>query len=43
MGFPFFTPIYIKGAKLEVYGPVSFEDDSLDSVVGGQLQYRYFP
>ncbi|HVP20176.1 MAG TPA: MBL fold metallo-hydrolase [Spirochaetia bacterium] len=43
MGFPFFTPIYMKGAKLEVYGPVSFEDEGLDSVVGGQLQYRYFP
>ena len=43
MGFPFFTPIYMKGAKLEVYGPVSFEDEGLESVVGGQLQYRYFP
>jgi len=43
MGFPFFTPIYIKNSKLEVYGPVSFEEDSLDSVVGGQLQYKYFP
>jgi phosphoribosyl 1,2-cyclic phosphodiesterase len=43
MGFPFFTPIYIKNTKLEVYGPVSFEEDSLDSVVGGQLQYKYFP
>ena len=43
MGFPFFTPIYIKNTKLEVFGPVSFEEDSLDSVVGGQLQYKYFP
>ncbi len=43
MGFPFFTPIYIKNTKLDVYGPVSFEEDSLDSVVGGQLQYKYFP
>ncbi len=43
MGFPFFTPIYIPKTKLEVYGPVSFEDDPLDKVVGGQLQYRYFP
>jgi phosphoribosyl 1,2-cyclic phosphodiesterase len=43
MGFPFFTPIYIKGTNLTVYGPVSFEEDSLDSVVGGQLQYKYFP
>ena len=43
MGFPFFTPIYIKNTKLDVFGPVSFEEDSLDSVVGGQLQYKYFP
>ncbi len=43
MGFPFFTPIFIKNAKLEVYGPVSFEEDTLDKVVGDQLQYRYFP
>jgi len=43
MGFPFFTPIYIKNTKLEVFGPVSYEEDSLDSVVGGQLQYKYFP
>jgi phosphoribosyl 1,2-cyclic phosphodiesterase len=43
MGFPFFTPIYIEGTKLEIFGPVSFEEDSLDSVVGGQLQYKYFP
>ena len=43
MGFPFFTPIYIKNTRLDVFGPVSFEEDSLDSVVGGQLQYKYFP
>jgi ribonuclease BN (tRNA processing enzyme) len=43
MGFPFFTPIYIKNTNLEVYGPVSFEEDPLESVVGGQLQYKYFP
>jgi phosphoribosyl 1,2-cyclic phosphodiesterase len=43
MGFPFFTPIYIPGSKLKVYGPVSFEDDPLEEVVGGQMKYRYFP
>ncbi|MCB2181712.1 MAG: MBL fold metallo-hydrolase [Desulfobulbaceae bacterium] len=43
MGFPFFTPIYIPGTKLKVYGPVSFEQDSLEKIVGGQLTYRYFP
>ena len=43
MGFPFFTPIYIPGTKIKIYGPVSFEDEGLDEVVGSQLSYRYFP
>jgi phosphoribosyl 1,2-cyclic phosphodiesterase len=43
MGFPFFTPIYIKTSNLRVRGPVSFEDDPLDRVIGDQLRYRYFP
>lgn len=43
MGFPFFTPIYIPGTVLRVHGPVSFEEDPLEEVVGGQMKYRYFP
>jgi len=43
MGYPFFLPIYFPGSKLRVYGPVSFEDDPLEEVVGGQMKYRYFP
>ena len=43
MGYPFFTPIYIPGTILTVYGPVSFEEDPLEEVVGGQMKYRYFP
>lgn len=43
MGYPFFTPIYIPGSRLKVFGPVSFEDDPLEEVVGGQMKYRYFP
>jgi phosphoribosyl 1,2-cyclic phosphodiesterase len=44
MGFPFFTPIFIPTTELELYGPVSFEDDPLEKVVvGNQLSYRYFP
>lgn len=43
MGFPFFTPIYIPTTRLEIFGPVTFEDEPLDRVIGGQLQYRYFP
>lgn len=43
MGFPFFTPIYIPGTKLEICGPVTYEEDKLDTIVGAQLSYRYFP
>ena len=43
MGFPFFIPIYVPGTKLKVFGPVSYEGDTLDKIVGGQLTYRYFP
>jgi phosphoribosyl 1,2-cyclic phosphodiesterase len=43
MGFPFFTPIYIKSTNLRVYGPVSYEEESLEEIIGGQLRYRYFP
>lgn len=43
MGFPYFVPIYVPGSKLNVYGPVTFEEDPLEEVVGGQMKYRYFP
>ncbi len=43
MGFPFFTPIYIPNTKLKIYGPVSYENEGLDQIVGSQLSYRYFP
>ena len=43
MGFPFFTPIFIPGTQLQIYGPVTYEEDTLDRIVGDQLQYRYFP
>lgn len=43
MGFPYFTPIYIPGTKMVVHGPVTYEDDPLRDVVGGQMKYRYFP
>jgi phosphoribosyl 1,2-cyclic phosphodiesterase len=43
MGFPFFAPIYIPDTKLRVYGPVSFENETLKDIIGGQLTYRYFP
>jgi phosphoribosyl 1,2-cyclic phosphodiesterase len=43
IGFPFFRPIYIPGTKLKVYGPITFEDDSLEKIMGDLLRYRYFP
>jgi len=43
MGFPYFTPIYVPGSTLTVYGPVTFEDEPLQEIVGGQMKYRYFP
>lgn len=43
MGFPFFDPIYRPDSRLKVYGPITYEDDTLDRIVGDQLSYRYFP
>lgn len=43
MGFPMFTPIFVPGTKLRIRGPVSYEDDSLESIIGAQLSYRYWP
>ena len=35
MGFPFFIPIFIPTTELDVYGPVTYEEDTLDKIVGG--------
>ena len=43
MGFPMFTPIFIPGTKLKILGPVSYNDDTLASIIGTQLSYRYWP
>jgi phosphoribosyl 1,2-cyclic phosphodiesterase len=43
MGFPFFVPIFIPGTRLNIYGPVTYEDESLKEVLSGQWTYRYFP
>jgi phosphoribosyl 1,2-cyclic phosphodiesterase len=43
LGFPFFAPIFLPDTRLTIYGPVTCEDDSLETVLGGQLSYRYFP
>jgi phosphoribosyl 1,2-cyclic phosphodiesterase len=44
MGFPFFTPLFIPGSDLRVFGPVDFiKNEKLEKIVGGQLEYKYFP
>jgi phosphoribosyl 1,2-cyclic phosphodiesterase len=43
MGFPMFAPIFVPGTKLRIRGPVSFNDDTLASIIGDQLSYRYWP
>ncbi|MCL2271684.1 MAG: MBL fold metallo-hydrolase [Treponema sp.] len=43
LGFPMFTPVYIPGTELRITGPVSFENESLESIIEAQLSYRYWP
>ncbi len=43
MGFPFFVPIFIPSSRIKIYGPVTYEEEGLAQIVGGQLSYRYFP
>ncbi|MBN1615237.1 MAG: MBL fold metallo-hydrolase [Deltaproteobacteria bacterium] len=43
IGFPFFAPIYLPGTFLNIYGPVTYEDNYLEEVINGQFTYRYFP
>lgn len=43
MGFPMFTPIYVPGSVLKVHAPITYEDDTLDKIIGSQLSYRYWP
>jgi phosphoribosyl 1,2-cyclic phosphodiesterase len=43
MGFPFFVPIFIPSTRLKIYGPVTYEDETLKDVLSGQWTYRYFP
>jgi phosphoribosyl 1,2-cyclic phosphodiesterase len=43
MGFPFFAPIYLPSSQITIYGPTTYEEESLKSVLNGQWSYRYFP
>lgn len=43
VGFPFFTPIYIPGTRLRIYGPSTYGEKNLENIIGGQMSYHYFP
>jgi phosphoribosyl 1,2-cyclic phosphodiesterase len=43
MGFPMFTPIFISTTTLRIRGPVSYEGESLKSIMSAQMDYRYWP
>lgn len=41
-GFPFFTPAYIPGNTIHIYGPKHFEK-TLKKIMDLQMDYAYFP
>jgi diguanylate cyclase (GGDEF)-like protein len=41
-GFPFFTPAFLPGTELNIYGSAAFQR-SLEHSLSGQMQYSYFP
>ena len=41
-GFPFFTPAFLPGSELNIYGSGAFQR-SLEDSLSGQMQYSYFP
>lgn len=41
-GFPFFTPAFLPGTELNIYGSTAFQR-SLEDSLSGQMQYSYFP
>jgi ribonuclease BN (tRNA processing enzyme) len=43
MGFPVFSPMFIPTSKFHIWGPVSYEDETLMSILAQQLSYRYWP
>ena len=41
-GFPFFTPAFVKGNSVAIYGPEGSRG-SLHHVLAGQMEFTYFP
>ncbi|MDR0785050.1 MAG: MBL fold metallo-hydrolase [Treponema sp.] len=43
IGFPLFTPLFIPTTKLRLWGPVSAENKTLESILKTQLDYQFWP
>jgi phosphoribosyl 1,2-cyclic phosphodiesterase len=43
MGVPMFAPLFVPSTRLRIHGPVSYEDETLETIIGAQLSYRYWP
>jgi len=41
-GFPFFSPAFVKGNSVAIYGPEGSRG-SLHDVLAGQMEFTYFP
>ena len=43
MGFPMFTPIFNPSTNLRIRGPVISEEDNLETIIGTQLSFKFWP
>jgi ribonuclease BN (tRNA processing enzyme) len=43
MGFPMFSPLFLPATKIRIRGSASYEEETLESILGAQLSYRYWP
>lgn len=43
LGLPFFAPLYLPSTRLTIHGPATFEDNSLEDVIGTTFHYHFFP
>ena len=43
MGFPAFAPVFVPSTKIRIWGPVSYNGESLASIISDQLSYKYWP
>ena len=43
MGFPLFSPIFDPNKKITIWGPSSFDNEELSTIIKEQLSYKYWP